>query len=238
MSVRIMSAIWDMDFSPVEKLILLAVADWANDDGVAWPSIAKLAKKTGCGERTVQRTLRAAEKSGLITRHENPGKGCSYRIDPRHTGTPATQAPVPESAPTPATLAPNTLGNTSSQKTSSSSKARASKSDDFPKPDWADPQVWDDWLKVRKAKGATNTATAHKGFLEDIARYADAEWPPGRILEHAVRKNWRGIYDPREQDTRNGHRNTAIALAGNRTRPEGRLGGRTIGAAKRFAARE
>jgi hypothetical protein len=120
-----MSAIWDMDFSPVEKLVLLALADWANDDGVAWPSIVQLAKKTGCGERTVQRTLRQAEINGLLVRKEVTGKGCSYRIDPRHAGTPATKSPVPESAPTPATLAPNTPVHTIPQKTASSSRKRA-----------------------------------------------------------------------------------------------------------------
>lgn len=76
---------------------------------------------------------------------------------------------------------------------------RARKADPFPCPDWAEPAVWSDWMDVRKAKKARNTATAHKQFLTDIARFSDDEWPPGRLLEHAVARSWAGIYDPREK---------------------------------------
>lgn len=74
----------------------------------------------------------------------------------------------------------------------------------FPKPDWADVSVWYDFLANRKRKRLPNTATAHKAFLADIARQADAEWPPGRLLEHATAKGWGAIYDPRQQAKLNG----------------------------------
>lgn len=70
---------------------------------------------------------------------------------------------------------------------------------DFPKPDWCDDdQVWADFLKNRKRKRQPNTPTAYKGFLDDIKRIADDEWPPGRLLRHAATKGWGGIYDPRD----------------------------------------
>lgn len=71
--------------------------------------------------------------------------------------------------------------------------------DEFPKPDFCDDdQVWADFLKNRKRKRLPNTATAHKGLLDDINRIADDEWPPGRLLRHAAAKGWGGIYDPRD----------------------------------------
>jgi hypothetical protein len=78
------------------------------------------------------------------------------------------------------------------------------KPDPFPMPDFAEPQVWSDFMTNRKRKKLTNSATAYEGFLGDIARYADDEWPPGRLLRHAAAKGWGGIYDPREQDRKNG----------------------------------
>jgi hypothetical protein len=70
--------------------------------------------------------------------------------------------------------------------------------EDFPKPDWCEEdQTWADFLKNRKRKRQPNTPTAYKGFLDDIARIADDEWPPGRLLRHAAAKGWGGIYDPR-----------------------------------------
>lgn len=75
---------------------------------------------------------------------------------------------------------------------------------DFPKPDWCDDdQVWSDFLKNRKRKRQPNTPTAYKGFLDDIARIADDEWPPGRLLRHAATKGWGGIYDPRSSGVPN-----------------------------------
>lgn len=73
----------------------------------------------------------------------------------------------------------------------------------FPKPDWAEPQAWADFLTNRKRKRLPNTASAYAGFLADIERLTDNEWPPGRLLKHAATKGWGGIYDPR--DGRNGH---------------------------------
>lgn len=74
----------------------------------------------------------------------------------------------------------------------------------FPKPDFCDDdQVWSDFLANRKRKRLPNTATAHKGFLDDINRIADDEWPPGRLLKHAAAKGWGGIYDPRSTGTPN-----------------------------------
>lgn len=68
------------------------------------------------------------------------------------------------------------------------------RSDVFPRPDWADPSVWADFLQNRKRKRLTNTATAHKGFLEDIARNTEPDWPPGRLLEAATRRGHGAIY--------------------------------------------
>lgn len=74
----------------------------------------------------------------------------------------------------------------------------------FPKPDWADASVWGDFLANRKRKRLPNTATAHKAFLADVAKHSDAEWPPGRLLEHATAKGWGAIYDPRPNSKPNG----------------------------------
>jgi hypothetical protein len=231
MSVRLMSAIWDMEFSPVEKLILLAVADWANDEGLAWPSIAQLAKKTGCGERTVQRTLRAAEQSGLLKRHENPGKGCSYRIDPRHAGTPVTAAPVPETTPTPATLAPNTPVYTSSQKATPSSKKRAPKAPAFILPSDIPELEWTAFDQMRRRIGKPMTDHARDLAINRLRKLAADGWPPGDVLNHSTLNNYQGLFPPK--DDNHGQRN------GNHRNGQSATGfGPTIDAAARFAARE
>lgn len=55
------------------KLVLLALADHANDDGnAARPGLARLEVKTGLSRRTVQRALAHLEEHGVIT-------ACGYR---------------------------------------------------------------------------------------------------------------------------------------------------------------
>ncbi len=56
-----------------QKLILWALADYADDKGECWPSIASLVVATCLNERAVRRTLRVLETSGLIT--TSPGNG-------------------------------------------------------------------------------------------------------------------------------------------------------------------
>lgn len=81
--------------------------------------------------------------------------------------------------------------------------APRSKPQVFPKPDWAEDQVWADWLEIRKGKRCRNTATAHAAFLADIAKHSSDDWPPGRLLAYAVARSWASIHPP-DESPRNG----------------------------------
>ncbi|MCW4004962.1 MAG: helix-turn-helix domain-containing protein [Candidatus Bathyarchaeota archaeon] len=62
MSIRHMSRIWESSKqSGSALLVLLAIADMANDDGVAWPSIATLSRKCRLSEPQTRRLLRKLE---------------------------------------------------------------------------------------------------------------------------------------------------------------------------------
>jgi Helix-turn-helix domain len=118
MSVRVMANAWELALSPTEKLVILALADCADDKGICWPSIATIARKSNLGERSVQRSIQALAAAGHLSRNEVIGKGCKYTIHPRHGDTPATKSPVPHSRkpppqrhPTPATVAPKPSKN-------------------------------------------------------------------------------------------------------------------------------
>lgn len=50
-----------------ELIVLLAIADWADDYGVAWPSMARLAEKARCDRRTAQRIVRRLEDKGYLS---------------------------------------------------------------------------------------------------------------------------------------------------------------------------
>ena len=101
-------------------------------------------------------------------------------------------------------------------------RGRARQAGAFPKPDWADGQVWSDFLANRKTKRLPNTATAHRKLLADIERIADAAWPPGRLLSVATGKGWGAIYPSiktLDDENRNGQRNQHDRSGGWAPRP-------------------
>lgn len=57
-----------------ERMVLGNLADHANGEGRAWPSVATIAGEEGIGQSTVKRALRGLEARGLI-RPERPGGG-------------------------------------------------------------------------------------------------------------------------------------------------------------------
>lgn len=67
MSVRAMAHVWATSRARgTELLVALAIADFADDDGRAWPSIATLSRKARCAERTVQDSVAALRRRGEL----------------------------------------------------------------------------------------------------------------------------------------------------------------------------
>lgn len=110
MSGKLVGWAFDVErLSPMEKLVLLALADNADRAGVCWPSQAELARKTGLGERTIRTHLRTFEIRTLLTKEPRlkiQGRGRAsdlYRLaggedqpanDGRPTGDPSQDQPA------------------------------------------------------------------------------------------------------------------------------------------------
>ena len=55
-----------------EKLVLIALADMADDDGICWPAMKKVAKKSLCSKRTAQRAIGRFEDMQILSKTERP----------------------------------------------------------------------------------------------------------------------------------------------------------------------
>ena len=96
MSVKLMASAWDLDIPSTEKMVLMCLCDFANDDGGnCWPSIATLARKCSKSERTVQGAVRWLEDNGYLKTCDQVGKRRDYLLNPRKICTPAESAPKP-----------------------------------------------------------------------------------------------------------------------------------------------
>jgi len=73
---------WRQTLTPTLKLVLMALADSADDQGVCWPSVSTLAKKCSVSTRTVRRSLRVLMDSGMLiaeARRRGDGSSTSNR---------------------------------------------------------------------------------------------------------------------------------------------------------------
>jgi hypothetical protein len=57
---------WGLALAPTSKLILMALADAADDEGLCWPGVRTLASKCCVSGRTVQRTIKTFITQGIL----------------------------------------------------------------------------------------------------------------------------------------------------------------------------
>lgn len=57
---------WEQPLPPVPKLILMALADNADDHGYCWPKMKTIAAKCSTSERTIQRTIKTLLTAGML----------------------------------------------------------------------------------------------------------------------------------------------------------------------------
>jgi len=94
-----MSKIWKSDkpWNGSKLLIMLALADFANDDGYAWPSIATVASKCRLSSRQTQRIIHELiDEGALEIAKQGDGRGNStfYRIKDVADDTVSSESPI------------------------------------------------------------------------------------------------------------------------------------------------
>lgn len=195
-----MTAVWEReDLNQSQKLILLALSDWANDEGLCWPSINRLAIKASMAARSVQRIIRQLEDMQFVRRDEVTGKGNRYWISipltdchPRHSVTP----PLTECHPTPDTVSPNT-----------SYTHHLTTKDNKGLPDWLPLDAWNGWLEMRKQIKKPASERAMKMAIKKLEDLAQQGHEPEKVLDQSTMASWTDLYPIKKDAKQNGKRN-------------------------------
>lgn len=186
-----MTAVWDReDLSSTQKLVLLSLADWANDEGLCWPSIDRLATKTSMAGRSVQRIIRDLESMGFVRRDEVLGKGNRYWISIPLTEChpcPSVTPPLTESHPTPDTVSPNT-SNTHQLTTKYIIEGY---------PLWLPIEAWQGWVEMRKQRKRPLTDRAKARALFKLEALHLAGHDINELLDRSTINGWLDIYEPK-----------------------------------------
>lgn len=210
MSTIIMSACWPLQgMSPAQKAVLISLSDNANDDGVCWPSVTKIASRTCLSVRAVQGAIRWLCKVNLLAMNSRNGRSTVYTITPAAYSPPqdvrpasaapthAADAPLPpqELHHTPAGAAPRTVSEPSSEP----SRKRKSANDTFTidqmielsPPDLTE-QTARDYFQFRKKKGPLNT-TIWNTVMAELDECRKAGIDADKALAEAMTAGWQGF---------------------------------------------
>lgn len=122
MSVSQINAAWQVrGITSSQKLVLVCLADNANDAGFCWPSLSDIRARCCMEERAVQRAMAALEKKGMIRRIFRKGRSTQYWLEivnqvskmtppPKMTGvSPVTPTPPQNDTPPPPKMTPITI---------------------------------------------------------------------------------------------------------------------------------
>lgn len=192
-----MTAAWKIDATSTDKLVLLALADWANGEGLCWPSIKQLADKSGLAERGLQMAIKRLCEAGHLTRCEVTGKGVNYTVHPRTTCTPAKDAPPHETTQTPARRAPNTVSNhhKSKKATPSHSRRAKPKANAIELPEGVTVELWNDYRAMRQRKRAPMTPKAESLMLAKLVTLKREGHDPAAVIEQSIMNAWTGLFE-------------------------------------------
>lgn len=192
MSVRVMTAVWALSLPDSEKIVLLALADCANDEGHCWPGMASLVQKCSKGERTIQGAIQRLVGAGHLTRSEVLGKGCNYTVHPRTDCAPAETAPRKECATPPQP----------SRDTPAAAAGKPSKNHKKPSylkgtglPDGFPVEPYMALVKARKSlRNVAFTEEAAHGIVRKCLKLQGEGYDIEKLLWKAVDQGWRTVF--------------------------------------------
>lgn len=198
MSVKVMHEVWERrDLDASERLVMLSLADHADDDGACYPSIKRLCDRTSLAERTVQGTIKKLVARGFLSVEYGGGRNGTNRFIVR--GNPASDAP-------PHQMHPRSRCTTPPQITAKNPAA------DAPKPSrtiiepsnsnearevadlleiHASPSAVASFMAYRrKSKGKALTLTAAKRLANNLRAIAERGGDPDDALGMAEERVW------------------------------------------------
>ena len=201
-----MTEAWRADIPAGRKLVLLSLADNANDRGECYPSVDAVSVRCGLSVRAVQGHIADLEKAGMVSRMERNGRSNLFTLHPRRFCTPAESAPPQNLHPTPADSAPHPAESAPPVPAESApitvnepspnrqlnhqvSKGVSVKAAVFGLTD-VDQQVLADWLTHRKRRKAEVTATV----VADLRKQAElAGLSVDDAMRTSMRRGWTGF---------------------------------------------
>ncbi|MCC6352310.1 MAG: helix-turn-helix domain-containing protein [Verrucomicrobiae bacterium] len=223
MSIAVSRAVWEHSSARgAARLLLLCLADFADDKGEAWPSVPTLAQKCLVSQSTVFAALAELRLSGELdvvagagprrcnlyrVRVRNP-EGSEIRMVQNSEGPESGGSEMrsetlrnPESILRNLECIPPESGPKPSENHQGSTKrtTRRKKQPDDPPPPLPHPgpefaEAWERWLRYRRELHKPLAPSTVRAQLADLAAFSCAE--AIESIDQSIRKGWSGLFKP------------------------------------------
>lgn len=182
---------WTQCIKSTQKLVLLSLADRADDKNNCYPSVTRLSKDTCLDRKTVIKNISTLENLGLIQVKKRFGACNYYTIKLRETSTKnGTSTEIGTSTKNGTTPVPKTVLEPV-PKTVHKSISNLP----YNLPIYIDSELFADYLALRKKIKAVNSERAIKiliGKLEDIKNKGQ---DPNKAIERSIESSWKTVYE-------------------------------------------
>jgi hypothetical protein len=210
MSIKLMSQVWDIqDMTPVQKLVFLALADQANDQGECWPSIRHIAYKCCLSERAVQYAIRYFEGIYLLKmetrkRTNNSQSTNLYVFDlellgrtictpsVHHMHPPGARGAPPNTEPS---YEPSIINEYINNKDVKIVKKSNTKIEPLVLPEWLPQNDWNDFVQYREeAKKPLKSTMSIKRTINKLEKLKNAGYDIREIIDQTIVNGWSGLH--------------------------------------------
>ena len=231
-----MKRAWQTDLAQgSDKLVLLALADFANDaSGEAWPSNETLAAKCSRSEQAVRDALRRLVAAGHLTRIDRSGRTALLLVHPiaatppeiqggfefhkgsendsptppeNQGGTPPEihRGPLPKPRPKPS----RTIIETSAEPPSRARVVATTL------PEWIPDDAWQAFLEMRRSKKKPPTAYATEQLIAKLGVLMANGHDPRAVLDQSTVNSWTDLY-PIKENANGKQRSSTVGAGGAR----------------------
>jgi len=187
------------------KSVLLALANYADEHGCAYPSTAAIAAFGEMDHKTATAALDRLISAGFITdTGDRAGRTKQVKIYrlilERQPETEAFQKRKPSvsESEAPQKRGTDTVREPSSPKTTSSTKERAPKAPTFILPSDIPSDEWADFEAMRRSIRKPMTDGIRAKIVARLRKLEADGYPPGAVLSHSTLNSYQGLFPPKD----------------------------------------
>lgn len=208
MSISVLSKVWEhYPNGGSELLSLLALADWSDDDGLSFPSIASVAKKTRLSVSQARRVVHELIGTGFIqvVGNKNGGvKGSSRRYKINIAQLTASTGATPSVDARASADARDDLHGCAETASAHASLTVIEPSltiKEFELPNWIPAEAWNAYLEHRKKLKKPLTNYAMNLAVQKLQKIVADGHKPEDVINEAILKGWLTFYPPKNSVT-------------------------------------